>query len=235
MQSYVTDMKPESQAELSESEIDNLDENMDYGLLTTIDESADKAMVYRQQYKHRILASQSFLRLMMSFLQDASDGTIDEHLNACWTNRFDSTSSFGVLGDGSSGEPVLSEVDSTLKWSQAIDFGSQSVERNVWMVTIRLCYLSSLCVQVVKSRGEVADASGDARLATIRSICGNVAQAIASLEAELLGTVDNRFVSFEGTNVILQPAWIKQVQCMLVYYPIYCLKVIFSRIVLSTR
>jgi hypothetical protein len=239
LQSYVTEAVPESQAELSEAEISNLDENMDYSLLTRINEEhtdtesgtteagrvkeGTVSGVYHQQYKHRIMTSQSFLRVMLNFMQDGCDVSISDRLHACWTEQFGSVLSLGGLGntgDASSGrEETHTEVSSSsLKWSQAIDYGSSSVAHSIWSLTYRICYFSALCIQVVKSPNvptesdsAVADGDDDDRLSTLQSLGASIAQSFSDLQGEVLGSSEDRFVTFGGKSVFLQPSWIKKV------------------------
>lgn len=230
--------KPESQRELTDFDIDSLDENMDYSLLTSISDDCNNIEKltsktyensdgtkevgvlkpgYHTQYKRRIVTSQSFLRLMLTFMQDATDVKIEENLQACWVSQFGSLLSLGGLrgeGEKSSGTSAQMKAKVVPKWSQAIDFGSPSVENNVWTLTLRLCHFASLCVQEMQSSSTGDDDHHD-RLLSIQAIASLLVHSFTELQTELL-TTENRYVSsataVEGhVHVLLQPAWIKMV------------------------
>lgn len=199
---------------------------MDYGLLTRIDEEhtnrqttcsdtdscngecSISSSVYRSQYAHRIITNQSFVRLMVLFLQGNNIPSMITQLKASWTEHFGTMNSFGGLApataDGGSYRTNLSlEAASTpslsLQWSQAIDYGSSEVENNLWILVYRICYFSALCVEAASSRNAGAeiddkdsnvdadtDAENKSRLAVLHTLGASIAQSFLELRAALV-------------------------------------------------
>lgn len=232
VQSYVTEAIPESQAELAESEISNLNENMDYSLLTRISEenSCDGSSseseaavhggdVYRRQYMHRIVSSQSFLRVMVHFLQGECDQALEDRLSACWTEQFGTLVSFGGLfgtdkNDESVGMAAAStQPSSPMKWSQSIDYGSLPAERMIWILLYRLCLFSSQCIQVVKAPALATtdDTTEDSRVVALESLGSIISQTFSDLRVEMFEATSSRFVLSGDQKIFLQPSWIKKV------------------------
>ena len=230
---------PQSQAVLTEVELSQLDENMDYNLLTRITADSDERKsvdnnkkeekegavmgTYRQQYIHRISTSQSFSRLMLKFLQDGSDTTIEESLNLCWCNHFTSVDAFGgVAGENDNSIGLFSPggVDLFLKWSQAIDYGSHSVEINIWTFLYRLCLFSSRCIKVKKA--PKADDLDSNFMSTLQALEANLTLSLTTLRSEILDNSSDKYVVSEGKNVFIQPTWIKKVHEYFYSLPSFC-------------
>jgi hypothetical protein len=247
LQDYVTDAKPESQEELSDSAINNLDENMDYSLLTLLNETGSSGSnegssgsvpdhnseslkegalkgVYHEQYKHRIMTSQTFLRLLLHFMQDGSDITIQTHINDCWVQQFGSElANGGVMNKSyvdSCDVELRLKVSPSLKWSQAIDYGSQSMETYIWMLIYRLSFLSSQCIQVIKSPHASDISTKETQLVLIRELQTSIAELLACVTAEVLSVPADRYISNGSVHVLLQPVWIKKV--ITFYFYVVC-------------
>lgn len=206
---YVGGEVLESQTILSDKEIDDLYENMDYNLLVSMDgdskaqntDDVCKQQNRRQQYKNRIISGQFFLRLMLAFMEDGASSSFEEQLRQRWQEQF------GTL-DGFEGSNASKTVGSSkvidFKWSQKIDYGSADFERTIWMLLYRMLAFCSKCIKNIKSI-DVDEKS----LKELQQFESSALQSLSDVRLDVSDST-NRYVVHKSSNVLLQPSWIRK-------------------------
>jgi hypothetical protein len=240
LQGYVAHMHPESQNELSEESLRNLVDNMDYDLLTRVDEdpsigSETDRLARRRQYELRMKRAQSLLRMIFTALQNDLPGATSR-INGFFADLWEDSPASTIPLEDPFGAPFsLSKTSSVAKnsilWSQDLSSGSiddQSFEKRNLEVVARLCALTVTAVQldqVVKtSAASSSDPSESEAALHLRQTLRQISQSLHNLLAEIrqvLGEDDRpesmrrKFLESVGSgDVLLRPSWIRKASCV---------------------
>jgi len=218
LQTYIAGLVLESQSELSGEQLSQLVDNMDYDLLTRLEEvpgsseEDQRKRIRRGQYEDRIKRSQELLRLVMHILQGDTESS---------TSRIDSLEA--SLFFNSSEKTVSSPVT----WSQRICTESgdgYAVEKSVWEILLgvsRACVLSQRIAAIKKITAADSEKKVDSALVDdLQSTCELIRASVSSLHSGLVPSVESRDSLYlrttrEGqsdvSSPILRPSWIREV------------------------
>lgn len=221
-------MVTESQKELSDADISALVDNMDYDLLTRVDDMPNKdyqnacRLLRRQQYEQRIKQSQILSRLVLSILQgDASNAT--SRLMEMWELVLSSTECAPARG------PFMEEIQATktcsssttfqepILWTESFSCNGADEYRfanDMWEVLLRLCGLAVLFINLNNQTASAADSTATA--ASIQTVSGNIMESLSKLQTQLCLVESNssdKYLHFqpETPSVLLRPSWLHQV------------------------
>jgi hypothetical protein len=234
LQGYVAHMHPESQDELSEESLRGLVDNMDYDLLTRVDEDPItggevERVARREQYERRIKRSQSLLRMVFTTLQNdfqSASSRINSFFSELWNDSSLSTAPsedpFGAPFILSKSSPVTKKA--TL-WSQDLSSGAvddQSFERQNLEAISRICALAVTANQLDHLNKATPDESQTERALplreTLRLICQGLHRLFADIR-QVLGaeeTPDSLQIQRLGSGggALLRPSWIRKASCL---------------------
>lgn len=222
-------MLPESQSELSAEELISRVDNMDYELLTRVDDSPGGEYpnrcksIRREQYEARIRQAQLLSSLALNILQGESE-TASTRVEALWDAIFSRASycpSLGPLGDARSVSKVSDNScisnSEPIIWSQRIggsDVDSCNFELQMWDILLRIC---GVAVHCINSSKEVVNEADIANLkASVHSLAVSLTSSLAALRDQLcLGesTSSSKYIQFApgSDSAVLRPSWLREV------------------------
>jgi hypothetical protein len=223
-------MHPESQRELTEENLSGLVDNMDYDLLTRVDEDPFAKgevgkKIRRGQYEARIRGSQSLLRVIFSTLQNDFQGATMRISNAysqLWESAMSSPAvdPFGVPFHIS---PLPSPHEEPILWSQLVSSGlidEATFERKNMEGILRICALSVTALQLdrlVKSTSSEQDVCQEQSALplrdSLRAICEGIHSLLAEVRTALGDPSEARYVEGSG-QTLLRPSWLRKVSCV---------------------
>jgi hypothetical protein len=226
-------MHPESQSELTEANLSGLMDNMDYDLLTRVDEDpfARGEMgkkIRRGQYEARIRAAQSLLRVIFSTLQDdfqSATMRISTAHSQLW-ERAAPSPAVDPFGASFEISPLPAPLEEPVLWSQLVCSGGMdevNLERKSTEAILRICALSITAIQLDrlgKAAPSEQGGEGASEQATLplreslRAICGAIHSVLAEIRTGL-GAFEGEGKYLEGSGcTLLRPSWLRKVSCL---------------------
>jgi hypothetical protein len=224
-------MLPESQSELSPDALSARVDNMDYDLLTRVDDSPGGEYqsrcraIRRAQYEERIRQSQALSGLMLNVLQGDSESATTR-LHAMWDMMHSDVSCSreqGPFGDGAqavskaAGDSNSSHSEPIL-WSQGISScgaDQNHFELQMWDVLLRICGLAVLCTN--SSKDGISEADSANVRASIHTLATSLTASLAALRSHLCleeaSATTSKYIRFaaETDSVVLRPSWLQEV------------------------
>jgi hypothetical protein len=219
-------MLSESHNELSGSELEALVDNMDYDLLTRVDELPSVGGqvakdLRRSQYVSRIRKSQSLSRLVSAILQgdiNAATIRINDFWSFIWQDSSEcpSENPFGQLVTVSSEETKSSSISFVpMIWSQEIGADTVLLEKRSLDIILRLCALSVTIYNLEESSKSEDQSKTQTHQEAIQNISQQLRNALTSLQLIIEDPQSKFMKAFDDSIIpLLQPSWIRKASCL---------------------
>lgn len=222
-------MHLESQAELNDEKLRNLVDNMDYNLLTRVDEgpfncgeSAKK--LRRLQYERRITLSQTVLRIIFSTLQNDYSGVtskINSIFPLIWENSVNPPVE-DPFGNSIQLPNLVVDHHESILWSQQLNSGivdDNTFEKHNLDLLLRLSAFAITAVQLDQLNKATDQEAKTQQTESLRSTFGKLHQTLlhqfSVIKATLMSTESNNkyILSVGSGNLLLLPSWIRKISC----------------------